>query len=134
MRLIKRNTDYAIQALTCISSSRGKIISVDYLVGELKMPRPFLRKIMQMLNKEGIVKSFKGKGGGFKLVVSPEDVSVYDMMTIFQGPFKLNEHILKRKVCPNVNICKLKKKLDVIEKKLKGDLQKIRISDLKKRA
>ena len=65
MKLITRDTDYALRALCFIAKHKKEIISVDRLAEESKIPRPFLRKILQKLNRAGILKSYKGQGGGF---------------------------------------------------------------------
>mgnify|MGYP000144225596 CR=1 FL=1 len=118
MKLITRNTDYAVRALCCIAEQKQEVISANQLVKFLKMPRPFLRKILQTLNKEGLLNSSKGKGGGFTLAVSPGEITLTDVMEIFQGPLKLNECTFKKMVCPNVKDCLLKKKIDEIEKEV----------------
>jgi len=118
VKLITRNTDYAVRALCCIAEQKQEVISADQLVKFLKMPRPFLRKILQTLNKEGLLNSSKGKGGGFTLAVSPGKITLTDVMEIFQGPLKLNECTFKKMVCPNVKDCLLKKKIDEIEKEV----------------
>ena len=118
MKLITRNTDYAVRALCCIAEQKQEVISADQLVKSLEMPRPFLRKILQTLNKEGLLNSSKGKGGGFALAVSPGKITLTDVMKIFQGPLRLNECTFKKMVCPNVKDCLLKKKIDEIEKEV----------------
>ena len=64
MKLITRDTDYAIRALCCIAKRKETIISVDKLVKQLRIPRPFSRKILQTLNKRKILRSYKGTSGG----------------------------------------------------------------------
>ena len=130
MKLITRNTDYAVRALCCIAEQKQEVISADQLVKSLKMPRPFLRKILQALNKEGLLNSSKGKGGGFALAVSPEKITLTNVMKIFQGPIKLNECTFKKKVCPNVKDCLLKKKIDEIEKEVILRLKAITLESL----
>ena len=133
MKLITRNTDYAVRALCCIVEQKQKVISSDQLVKSLKMPRPFLRKILQTLNKEGLLNSSKGKGGGFALAISPEKITLTDVMKIFQGPLKLNECTFKKKVCPNVKDCLLKKKIDEIEKEVSAKLKAITVASIIKK-
>ena len=130
MKLITRNTDYAVRALCCIAEQKQEVISADQLVKSLEMPRPFLRKILQILNKEGLLNSSKGKGGGFALAVSPGKITVTDLMKIFQGPLKLNECTFKKKVCSNVKDCPLKKKIDEIEKEVILRLKAITLESL----
>ena len=130
MKLITRNTDYAVRALCCIAEQKQEVISADQLVKSLEMPRPFLRKILQTLNKEGLLNSSKGKGGGFSLAVSPGKITLIDVMKIFQGSLKLNECTFKKKVCPNIKDCLLKKKIDEIEKEVILRLKAITLESL----
>jgi Rrf2 family protein len=99
-------------------------------VDKLKIPRPFLRKILQQLNQQGLLKSSKGQGGGFRLAVSAEKISLVDLMEIFQGDFRLNECLFKKKSCPRQNSCGLKKKIDQIEGKVMRLLEKITLASL----
>lgn len=133
MKLITRNTDYAVRALCCIAEQKQGVISADQLVKSLKMPRPFLRKILQTLNKEGLLNSSKGKGGGFTLTISPEKITLTDVMKIFQGPLKLNECKFRKNDCPYVSDCFLKKKIDEIEKEVSAKLKAITITSIIKK-
>ena len=133
MKLITRNTDYAVRALCCIAEQKQEVISADQLVKSLKMPRPFLRKILQTLNKEGLLNSSMGKGGGFALAVSPGEITLTDVMEIFQGPIKLNECKFRKSDCPYISDCFLKKKIDEIEKEVIVKLKAITIASIIKK-
>jgi Rrf2 family protein len=100
------------------------------LVKKVKIPRTLLRKILQILNRERLLKSYKGKGGGFKLNLIPENIFLLDIIKIFQGPFELNEHILKSGLCPNIKECRLKKRLDEIEEYIISMLKDITLASL----
>ena len=133
MKLITRNTDYAVRALCCIAEQKQEVISADQLVKSLEMPRPFLRKILQTLNKEGLLISSKGKDGGFALAVSPGEITLTDVMKIFQGSIRLNEHKFKKSDCPYISDCLLKKKIDEIEKEVMVKLKTITIESIIKK-
>ena len=130
MRLVNRDTDYAIRAICFIAQTKNKIISVSELVKALKVPRSFLRKILQLLNKKKLLKSYKGQGGGFSLLVPVHKVFLLDLIEIFQEDFKLNECFLKKDICPNTRSCQLKDKLDKIENYVLKELKSITIADL----
>ncbi|TRZ96224.1 Rrf2 family transcriptional regulator [bacterium] len=132
MKLITRDTDYAVRAICFMAKSKGKVVSVPVLVKELKVPYPFLRKILQQLNKKRILKSQKGSGGGFQLAVPAERISLVELIGIFQGPFKLNECILRKRLCPNVSRCSLSKKIKNMEKYIMHELQNITVASLLK--
>ncbi len=130
MKLITRDTDYAVRALCFIAKSKEKIVPASMLVNKLRIPRPFLRQILQALNKKGILKSYKGLGGGFQLAISPNQIFLVDLIKIFQGPLKLNECIFKKKICPNKDICMLRAKINIIEKEVILELGSISIAAL----
>lgn len=129
MKLITRDTDYAIRALSCIAVNEG-IVSVKDLSEELDMPHAFLRKILQELTRAGFLKSFKGRRGGFELSKPAKNITVYDLACIFQGDLFLTEHVFKGKVCPRINKCKLKRKLDRLQKNVLKGLKDITIESI----
>jgi len=133
MKLITKDTDYAVKALMYIASFPGRLTSVSNLSEELNIPKPFLRKILQVLHKERILKGSKGYGGGFRLARSADKIYLTDLIEIFQGPLKLNECIFKKKLCPDRKFCFLKKKIDDIEKYVVLKLESITIASLIKR-
>lgn len=132
MKLITRDTDYAIRALCAIVRRKKELISASELVASLKIPRPFLRKVLQVLNKKGILRSHKGKGGGFALVLAPQKIFLLDLIKIFQGPLNLNECLFKKVPCPNIKTCKLKKKVDSVQKYVISELTNVTLATILK--
>lgn len=132
MKLINRNTDYAVRALCRIAKDKNKVVSVPDLVRELRIPRPFLRKILQALNRNGILHSYKGKGGGFLLAKPASKIYLVDLIGVFQGRLSLNECIFKKKLCPNKDTCALRQKISEIESHTIRQLQPITIGSLLK--
>ncbi len=129
MKLITRDSDYAIRAISCIAATKG-LTSVRYLSQKLELPYPFLRKILQALTQGGLLFSIKGRGGGFKLAKPAKKISILEVSRVFQGKFILTEHTFKGKICPRFKVCKLKKQLDAIEKDLMFKLKKISIDSI----
>lgn len=129
-KLINRNTDYAVRALCFMAKEKERVVPVPELVKRLKIPRPFLRKILQSLNREGLLVSRRGKGGGFVLALAPERIFLKDLIELFQGPLKLNECLFKRRICPERNTCALKRKIDNIEKRVISELKSVTIGSL----
>jgi len=130
MKLFTRDTDYAMRALLFFAKSRNKVVSVTDLVQALKIPRPFLRKILQILNKRGILKSHKGQGGGFELALQPQKIFFAELIEIFQGPLQLNECLFKKDICPDRGTCPLRRKIHSIEQSVVSELKLITVESL----
>ena len=131
MKLITRDIDYAVRALIYMADNgNGGTVPVPELVDELGITRPFLRKIMQLLTKAGVTRSYKGNKGGFRLIKKPEDIYLIDLIEIFQGVFSLNECFLNKGICPNKASCIFRSRVDDIEEKVKKELESIDLRSL----
>ncbi len=130
MKLINRDTDYAVRALVYMARSPQQVCSAKALVDELRMPRAFSRRLLQVLSREGILKSSKGKGGGFRFRKLPAKIKLKDLVEIFQRDFKETRCIFKKKICPDIRTCPLRHKIQGIEKKVVDELAAVSIADL----
>ena len=130
MKLVTRDTDYAIQALLFIAKAKRVLVSTTAIENELNLPRPFLRKILQILQKEGVLRSTKGNKGGFILAQATKDISLAKIIEIFQGKITLTDCFLKKKICPRIKKCHVRKKIQGIEAIVISELKKITIASL----
>jgi Rrf2 family protein len=119
-----------MRALCYIAEEDKEFVSAAEMVEELKIPRPFLRKILQILSGEGLLKSTKGQGGGFSLAYPKEKVLLTDLIRIFQNTIQLNECVFKKRICPNRSTCMLKKEIDSIEQDVLKRLHGISVASL----
>lgn len=130
MDIITRNTDYAIRALIYLAQNKDTIVSTSQLQQEMKLPRPFMRKLCQTLQKTGYIDSIKGNRGGFRLAVSARAITLTDLIRVFQGDVALTHCLFKKRVCPNTKTCPLRKKLKSIEAHMLRELQSVTIASL----
>jgi len=130
MKLITRETDYAIRVLMYIAESEKKIIPAPYIQNELALPKAFLRRILQTLQREGILTSRKGNNGGFILNCMPKDISLANIIEIFQGAITLNDCLLMKQTCPQIKKCVVREKIMNIENSLVEQLENVTISTL----
>ena len=130
MRLLNRDTDYAVRALLQIARKPSERMPVSLLAARLKMPHPFLRKIFQTLQKEGVVISSKGRGGGFALAAPPREISLTRLMEIFQGPLELSGCLYRKDLCADIRTCPLRGRILSLEKAIVKDIQSITLQSL----
>lgn len=132
MHLLARSTDYAIRAILFMAQDPDQVTSTSELEAELGLPRPFMRKTFQALQKEGYLASVKGHQGGFTLARPVGEIRIYDLMTIFQGPLTLAECLFKKKLCSCVRTCPLRREIKKMEQGLLKNLERLTIADLMK--
>ena len=128
MSIIRRETDYALRALTRLALA-GESLSVSALAEGEEVPPEFLRKIMQRLNRAGIVKSSQGPFGGYRLARPARRITALDVVEAVQGPLVMNECISDPKICRRIATCPFRRRLAALGEKLHSNLAKVRISD-----
>ena len=131
MKLITRETDYALRALCLIARQRDKgLVSVEDITRELKIPRPFLRRILRMLSADGILVSARGNKGGFHLARPEDKIRLIDVVTTFQGAFNMNQCLFKKRACPSRKTCVLRAKIEAIEDNVRRELESVTLAAL----
>jgi Rrf2 family protein len=130
MRFVTRDTDYGIRALIYMAKLKGGTATVDEMALKGKLPKVFLRRILQKLAEKKILSSYKGKSGGFALLSDPGKLRLTDVMKAFQGDIDLTNCLLKGDICPNKKTCRLRKKIKAINLMVIKELDKITLKSL----
>ena len=130
MSLISRDVDYALRALAYMAQAKGKLVSTAQLEQALSLPRPFMRKVLQRLENAGVVRSAKGNKGGFVLAKDPAAVNIGLLIDILQGGLGFGDCKLNKKPCPQMHACRIRTKLNNIEKHVLGELAAVSVASL----
>lgn len=90
MRL-SRKSGYALRAVRYLSSlPTGKLGSINSVSEAESLPREFLAKILKDLTRAGILVSYRGVTGGYRLARKPKEISFLDVIEAIDGPIHLN--------------------------------------------
>lgn len=89
--MISKRTKYAINALVFLAKEhpQNEPIQISRIAESEHIPRKFLEAILLDLKNAGMLSSRKGKAGGYYLHKSPEEISIADVMRLFDGPIAL---------------------------------------------
>lgn len=84
--LFSKKCELGIQAVLFLSIKKNKLIfNATDVSNELKVPKEFVSKVLQILTDSGIVGSKKGKNGGFYLAKRPSDIRLIDIVRAIDG-------------------------------------------------
>lgn len=103
---ITRRTDLATRALLSLERSGQKRKASD-LAAELDASAGFLAQAMTPLVNRGWVRSEPGPTGGYRAVVSLDDVSVLDVVEAVEGPTDITRCVLETRLCNKGGRCAL---------------------------
>jgi len=88
--ILSKKTRYAIVALTRLARDYGKGPMQIREIAEIeKIPQSFLENILLDLKKNGILGSNLGKSGGYYLLKKPEEVTLAEVVRLFEGTISL---------------------------------------------
>lgn len=77
---------YALRLVLDIAeNSNGDFVSLQEISGRQDFSQKYLQSIVPALVGGRILKSKKGKSGGYALARKPEEISVYDIISLAEG-------------------------------------------------
>lgn len=85
--MISRRTIKAVEATIVIAGyTPGAPVSVQEVAGLLGLPTSYLESALRELKNHGIVRSHKGPGGGYQLDEKHRNISLWEIVKIFEMP------------------------------------------------
>ncbi len=102
---LSRKGEYAIRLVLHLAANPGKVCTTAEIAKIQDIPSAFLKKIIQDLRPSGFVVSAKGQKGGILLNVSPENISVSDVIQAVEGPLFLNVCLVRKGACSRDEVC-----------------------------
>lgn len=124
MKLLTKDAEYAIRALLALAKGRDVFLSVRDISKSQDIPYQFLRRVLQKLIKQKLVKSREGAGGGFRINKNPDAIDVVDIIKIFQGNIRFSDCMFRKQLCRNRSTCVLRKEIkrieELVDKKFRG--------------
>ncbi|MBS3946571.1 MAG: Rrf2 family transcriptional regulator [Melioribacter sp.] len=106
--IFSKSCELGLQAVLFLSIKKEKVIfNAEEVSKELKVPKEFVSKVMQMLTNSGIIGSKKGKSGGFYLAKSSANIKLIDIVEAIDGLEVFNSCVLGFPGCSSEKPCPL---------------------------
>ena len=124
---------YAIRAMTRLALMRPDgYVLLDDLCANNDLPRHFVAKIFQDLVRRGLLLSAKGRGGGFALARSPDDISLYDIVVVIDGADQFDSCVVGMAQCDDDQPCPQHDEFKAIRGRIKKFLVETTLSRMSK--
>ena len=115
---LSNTSQYTIRILAyMVNHKDAPLISAKELSENLKIPYKFLTKIMTELVKVGFIESIRGREGGYKFLRKASEITVGDVLALFNDSIKDKECIL------GIDSCDPKQKCALHDKWVKSKIQ-----------
>jgi len=124
-------TEYAIRGIAELAGrAPNGIMMLDDLIAGTDLPRDFLAKLFQKLVRGGVLKSAKGRGGGFSLARAAHEISLMQIVEIMEGPQCLDRCVVGLEKCNDQMPCPQHDLYKPIRQRLKDYLATTTVADL----
>jgi Rrf2 family protein len=128
---ITRKGDYAIRGMVYLATQpQEKMSLISEMAADIDVSQTLLAKVFQNLGKVGLVKSYRGVGGGFMLGRPAEEISLLEIVEAVEGPIVLNRCLLEKGTCSRDGFCTVHPVWHELQEKMRDMLGKVSLKHL----
>jgi Rrf2 family protein len=131
--------EYALRALVVLGLNHGKdVVRIQSISQNQNIPKRFLEQILNDLRSAGLLESKRGISGGYRLKVSPEQISLAEVIRHIEGPLApvscVSENFYRRCTCPDEEKCGIRSVMKEVRAAIINVLGSLTVADLCERA
>ncbi len=105
---LSNTSKYTIRVLAYMANHKETaLLSAKELSEHLNIPYKFLTKIMTELANVGFIESIRGREGGYRFLKQASEITVGDILLLFNDAIKDEECILGIETCNTKHKCAL---------------------------
>jgi len=127
---LSNTSEYALRILSFMARDAERKYSAKYLVEKLKISDKYLRRILTILSKEGIIVSSQGREGGYTFQKKIRDIFLSDIIDATEGMEKYLGCVLGFSECSDENPCAFHQQWVTTRAKIVHDFQETSLADL----
>jgi len=129
MLRISRLTDYATVVLRCLAGHGQSVVPVSEIAQCVRLEPPTVSKVLKNLAQAGLVESFRGASGGYRLAQAAERISVAMIIEAMEGPLGMTDCVAGA-ACEHIDHCGVRSNWRLISKKVTDTLSEMSLADL----
>lgn len=124
-------TDYSLRVLMFCAQNPDRAVTIAELAEHHVVSKNHLMKVVNDLARHGFLQTFRGRGGGLRLLKSPADINLGDVVRHTETDFRLVECFDPVvNTCVLTNHCQLKQVLGLALKSYLAELDKVTLADI----
>ena len=105
---ITRYTDYSLRVLIYLSAQGDRLATIQEIADSYDISKNHLMKVVHQLNKKGYIETVRGKNGGMRLHMAPEDINIGILIRETEQDLNIVECFSSKNACKITPVCGLK--------------------------
>ena len=128
--MLSKTTRYALWVLAALSKNppRGYLRSQE-LARRLRIPGPYLAKVLYSLSMNDVVESVRGRTGGYRLKHPAESLTLNNLIEIFEPESLLRICVIGSPECPG-STCPRHRKWQEVQDRFLAVMKETTIADI----
>lgn len=132
MLRISRLTDYATVVMTCLAASPDEVLSTAQIAECTRLELPTVSKLLKQLGRAGLVESFRGVNGGYRLARPAKDINLAEIVEALEGPLGMTECSVSAGQCDFESHCSVRGNWQRINQTVDSALKAMSLADMLK--
>jgi len=129
MLRISKLTDYAILVMVELLRNR-ELLSAQALAERVHVETPTASKVLKLLAGAGLVDSYRGANGGYRVNRSAGNISVAEVIAAIEGPIAMTECSVEEGLCNQEGSCDLRSNWQRISVAVAQALQGVSLAEM----
>lgn len=130
MLRVSRLADYATGLMACLGEMPDTVASAGQLAECMDLELPTVSKVLKLLARAGLLKSFRGANGGYRLARPAWEISVADVIEAIEGPISMTECSVAAGRCPREATCGVREHWQRINARVTRVLREMSVADM----
>lgn len=128
---LSKFTDYTFRVLIYMAKHQEQLLTVEQLATKLEVSEHHLKKVIHKLAKTDYLTSIKGRAGGLRLGVSPDQINLGEILRITEDNLNIVTCLSNNQICTFMDgECKLKSIVHASLEKFIEEFGNYTLSDL----
>jgi len=98
---ITLEADYAVRIVDAIARNGGRMTAAA-IAERAYVTQKFTVRILFKLTRAKLVLTYRGVSGGYEIAKPLDQITVYDVLRVIEGPIVLNRCLLEENTCTRV--------------------------------
>src|SRR5680860_557585 len=96
---ITRYTDYSLRVLIYLAVQGDRLTTIQEIADSYDISKNHLMKVVHQLNRKGYIETVRGKKGGMRLHMAPENINVGVLVRETEHDLSIVECYSSKKAC-----------------------------------